>query len=338
MEKIKNKIKYDKVYKYLILIPLIVTLFSIVYMVNFYKTNNDFIYKDITLKGGTSLTIYMQLDINELSSYLSQNFQNFNIREISDLRTGKQEAVIIEVSEPPEVTKSSLENYLNITLDNENSSIEFTGSSIGSGFYKQTLFSVLLAFSLMGMVSFIIFSKGWKIKTLVIFLSSLPLLLFLAKVSIDNLFYVSILSLLICLTIYFKKNIPSFFIVLCVILDIFMTITLINIFGIKLSTAGIVAILMLIGYSVDSDILLTTRVLRATEGTVNERIFSSFKTGMTMTLTTLTAVVICLLITQNFSPALKQIFTILLIGLSFDILNTWVLNTGLIKYYMERKK
>ncbi|MEM3405609.1 MAG: hypothetical protein QW117_01405 [Candidatus Pacearchaeota archaeon] len=334
-----RKINYDRIYKILIVIPLILFFLSLVYMVNFYKINKDFFYKDITLKGGTSITLYQKIDINDLSRYLSSNnIKDFNIREISDLITKEQQAVIIEVSLNPEEIKPIIEKYINSTLTKENSSIEFTGSSIGAGFYRQALFSILLALSLMGMVVFFIFSKGLKIKFFVFILSILPLFLFFLGISINNLFFVSILCLIICLFIYFKKNVPSFFIVLCVILDIFMTLTLINILGIKISTAGIVALLMLVGYSVDSDILLTTRVLRSQEGNTNEKIYSAFKTGILMTITTLCAVIISFFVTKNFSPVLKQIFTILIIGLLFDIMNTWFTNAGLIKLYMERRK
>jgi preprotein translocase subunit SecF len=104
-----------------------------------------------------------------------------------------------------------------------------------------------------------------------------------------------------------------------------------------LSTAGIVAFLMLIGYSVDTDILLTTRVFKRHEGSVNSRIFSSFKTGMTMTLTSLLVVSIGYFMTSGFSKVFNQIFTILIIGLLFDIINTWLFNAGIIKWYMERK-
>jgi preprotein translocase subunit SecF len=331
-----HKSRYDKLYKILILIPLLFTIVCAVYMVNFYKTNHDFIHKDISLKGGTSITIYTQTDIKNLSTYLSNEFSDFTIREISDLRTGKQEAIMIEVSDSPEIIKASLEKYLNTTLDNSNSSIEFTGSSIGTGFYKQALFSILLSFSLMGMVIFLIFAKGLKLKFLVILLATLPLILFMSGISIDTLFYFLIVDLIICGIIYFRFNMPSFFVILCAFIDIFMTLSIINFLGIKVSTAGIIALLMLIGYSVDSDILLTSRVLRSQEGTVNERIKSAFKTGMTMTMTTFAAVVICLIVTQNFSPALKQIFTILTIGLVLDVINTWITNASLIKYYMER--
>ncbi len=133
----------------------------------------------------------------------------------------------------------------------------------------------------------------------------------------------------------FKSFIPSFAVILSAISDITMTVAAINILGIRIETAGIAALLMLIGYSVDTDILLTTRVLKRDGGTVFDRVLDAMKTGMTMTVTSLAAVIIALIFTQ--SETLKQIMLILLIGLIFDILNTWIQNVGIIRMYMEHK-
>ncbi len=137
--------------------------------------------------------------------------------------------------------------------------------------------------------------------------------------------------------IIFRTFIPSLAVVLSAFADIVMTLTLVNIMEIRVSAAGIVAFLMLIGYSVDSDILLTTKILKRREGELNERIFSAFKTGITMTLTSLAAVVITLIIIMSLSSTLKQLFTILAIGLSFDLLNTWISNLGILKIYAEKQ-
>ena len=117
-----------------------------------------------------------------------------------------------------------------------------------------------------------------------------------------------------------------------------MTLVVVNLLGIKVSSAGIIAFLMLIGYSVDTDILLTTRILKRNEGSLNQRIFGAFKTGTTMTLTSLFAVLFALIVVSSFSSVLTQIFTILSIGLAFDLLNTWITNVSILKWYMKKKK
>ena len=133
----------------------------------------------------------------------------------------------------------------------------------------------------------------------------------------------------------FKTFIPSFAVILSAVSDITMTIAAINLFGIRIETAGVAALLMLIGYSVDTDILLTTRVLKRDEGTVSDRIMGAMKTGMTMTLTSISAIVVSLIFTQ--SETLRQIMLILLIGLIFDIPNTWIQNVGILRMYTEKK-
>jgi preprotein translocase subunit SecF len=56
-----------------------------------------------------------------------------------------------------------------------------------------------------------------------------------------------------------------------------MTLVVVNLLGMKLSSAGIVSFLMLIGYSVDTDIMLTTRLLKSGEGSLNQRLIEHSK-------------------------------------------------------------
>ncbi len=134
----------------------------------------------------------------------------------------------------------------------------------------------------------------------------------------------------------FKQPTPSLAVILCAFSDIVVTIALIDLFKIKLGTSGIAALLMLIGYSVDTDILLSTRVVKEQKGTVMSRIYSALRTGLTMNLTTLTTVLIGLFLSQ--SPELKQIFLILLFGLIIDVINTWIQNVNILRIFIEKKK
>jgi len=135
---------------------------------------------------------------------------------------------------------------------------------------------------------------------------------------------------------YFRVPVPSGAIVLCAVSDLIATLATMNILGFKLSTAGVAALLMLLGYSVDTDILLSTKLLKRAEGTVMERVYSAMKTGITMEGTTLIALTVLWLV----SPALilRQIALILIIGLLFDLLFTWIQNVGILRWYLERKE
>ncbi len=282
---------HDKYYKILLIIPILLLIFSLIYMVNFYNKHGDFFQKDISLTGGTSVTIYEKTNLLDLKQNLQDKLDEFEIREIYDLVTNEQKAVIIKTKSDAETTKKVLEEYLKHELTDENSSFEFTGSSLSQGFYKQLLIAILVAFILMGVVIFIIF----------------------------------------------RIFVPSMAVIISAFADILMTLVVVNMLGIKVSTAGIVAFLMLIGYSVDTDILLTSRVLKRESESLNKRIFDSFKTGMTMTLTALCSVLVALFIVKSFSNVLAQIFTILSIGLAFDIFNTWITNVSIIKWYVLKK-
>ncbi len=136
--------------------------------------------------------------------------------------------------------------------------------------------------------------------------------------------------------IYFRIPVPSIAVILSAFSDIIVTLAIVNVMGMKLSTAGIAAFLMLIGYSVDTDILLSTRVLKRKGGEVLDRVFKAMKTGLTMSVTTIVAIVVALIFSQ--SEVLKQIMAILLIGLFVDLINTWIQNAGILRWYVNRKR
>lgn len=279
---------YDKQYKKILIIPLVLLILAIAQIGYQVATTGHFIERDYSLKGGTEITI--QTDYKEIAS-LKQELQE-KFKGIDDVRalsqTGQTSGLIIthtnENNEP-------ILNYLKekLQLEQEQISINTIGSALAQDFFKQVFIAMGVAFIFMALV----------------------------------VFY------------YFRIPIPSLAVILAAVSDILITLAVVNVMGMKLSTAGIAAFLMLIGYSVDTDILLSTKVLKRTEGTVQDRIISAMKTGLTMTATTLVAITAALIITQ--SPIIKQIMTILLIGLLIDLINTWIQNAGILKWYMEKK-
>jgi len=157
---------------------------------------------------------------------------------------------------------------------------------------------------------------------------------FFQQLTIAIIFAFLFMAIVVFIT--FRSLLPSMFVILAVFSTILQALAVTSLIGIKLSTAGIAAFLMLIGYSVDTDILLTTRVLRRKEGAVMDRVYSALKTGITMTLTALVTVTLAYFLTD--SEVIKQIMLILTIGLVFDLINTWVQNVGIIRWYLERKE
>ncbi|MFH1972057.1 MAG: MMPL family transporter [archaeon] len=144
------------------------------------------------------------------------------------------------------------------------------------------------------------------------------------------------LFMAIVVFITFRAWVPSLTVVFSAFADLTITLAILNILNLRLSTAGIAALLLLIGYSIDTNILLTTRVLRKREGTIFEGIKSSMKTGLTMSATTIVALTVGYFVAT--SPVLKQMFLIIVIGLFIDIIMTYCMNASVLIWYAKRKR
>ena len=104
---------YDRYYKLLLIIPAILLILSLGYLFYFYSQNNDILHKDVSLTGGTTVTVYdSNINIPDLEGTLGKTLNDFSIRTISDLRTGKQIAVVIQTTSSAEQTQGVLEDYL----------------------------------------------------------------------------------------------------------------------------------------------------------------------------------------------------------------------------------
>ncbi|ABN06455.1 protein translocase subunit secF [Methanocorpusculum labreanum Z] len=133
----------------------------------------------------------------------------------------------------------------------------------------------------------------------------------------------------------FRKVIPAITVVSAGIADITITAAVMNLVGIELSLATTAALLMLIGYSVDSNILLTTKVLKR-QGKLEEKMEGAFRTGIIMTTTTLAAIVAMFIVAFiGQVPTLYSIAAVLIIGLISDIIFTWGFNAGVLRLYLS---
>ena len=282
---------FDKYYKLIMIVPIILTFICVIYLIMFYQTNNSILLRDVSLSGGTAITITANLDADQLESQLRQQFSDISFRKLTDITTGAGVALVIESPLKPEELKPAIEKILGFELNDKNSSIEFSGPSLSENFYKQLMIALLMSFILMSLVIFFLF----------------------------------------------RTFIPSVAVIFAAFADIVMPLALIDYLGIKLSAAGIAAFLMLIGYSVDTDILLTTRAIKNHEGKVNERIYRAFKTGIFMTTTALFAVIPAFFLITGLPESFRQIFLVLGLGLVADIINTWMTNAGIIKWYCVKK-
>lgn len=135
--------------------------------------------------------------------------------------------------------------------------------------------------------------------------------------------------------VLFRTFVPSIAIVVSAFSDIVIPIALMNVFEIPLSLGTVAALLMLIGYSVDSDILLNNSILRR-RGDFYESTYRARRTGVTMTLTSIVAMIVMTVFSSSFVfgiPLLPDIGLILVFGLTADLMNTYLLNVSLLRYY-----
>ena len=209
---------YDKQYKKLLIIPFIILMLAFGVIGYTYLSTGDFVNKGVSLKGGSTITISKALTGEKLESYLQDKFPNNEINVRSLTSAGKVVGVTIDSdmqeSQEIKVLTNVLEEKLG--LEKEDYGVEVMGSSLGRSFFKQTIYALLIAFLLMGIVIFL----------------------------------------------YFRTLAPSLAVMLAAFSDMVVTLAIFNLTGMKLGTAGIAAFLMLIGYSVDTDVLLSTRVLK----------------------------------------------------------------------------
>lgn len=278
---------YDKKYKTLFIIPVVMLILALGVIGYNYAVTGDFIQKDVSLIGGTTISIPDSKGLTrEQAQALLSNY-DVNVRELT---SATSKGLIIDTSvdvSQAETIINSLSSEIQLTKDEY--TLESIGSSLGKSFFEETIKAVIYA------------------------------LLFMAAV----------------VFLYFRIPVPSLAVILAAVSDIIITWAILILLGVKLSTSGIAAFLMLIGYSVDTDILLTSRVLKRRGTSIFEATVGAMKTGLTMTMASIAAVVVAYVFTTSF--VVKQIMLILIIGLLVDIVMTWMQNAGLLRWYLERK-
>lgn len=280
-------------YKKILIIPLIVLVASLFIIFSHYAETGQFLDKQVSLSGGSTATISSQSlpSLTEIESKLKGKLPDLSVRLLTEFGSDSPLGVTIETSsEDQTLLKESIEQALNIQLNEDNFSLQVVGSSLGKTFYKQMMRALIFAFLFMAIVVFIMF----------------------------------------------RSPIPCLTVVLGAVADILTTIAMLNLLDVKVSTAGIASLLLLIGYSIDTDVLLTNRALKRKENSLEDNTISAMKTGLTMTITSLVASLVGLLLST--SPVLKEIFLILTIGLVADIFFTWLMNAPLVFWYLSSKR
>ena len=148
--------------------------------------------------------------------------------------------------------------------------------------------------------------------------------------------YSAILSVILVF-FFFRAPVPSLAVLVGAFSDIVIALGAMSLFGIPVSLPSFAALLMLVGFSLDTDILLTMRILKR-RGDPRENAFDAMKTGMTMSISAIVAFsALFALALLTHIPTYYQISAVALAGLVGDLFATWGINAVMVLHYKEKR-
>lgn len=318
----------SKHYKKLLVVPIIALVFVFVYAPQ--------VRLGIQFVGGTTISVSIKPDFNpdELATYLLSEFNlvDLTVRKTSGLNpvayiefageaTLLQAQSLLEAGKYKEVIQL-LKPVVELNQTGDEKTIAENYFSTVRRDFKNTLTAALAG-------------RGLEIQSYDDIGPSLGLM-FLGEAR--NALIFSMILVVILMFVFFKTPFVSLAATQSAVYDFLFGFAALGFFGIPLSLATLASLLLLIGFSVDTDIMLTDRVLKRREGEPSERTLGALHTGLLMTGTTIGALA-CIFIISWFAniEILLSISLILIVGLIGDLIATWFTNTALLLWYMEKK-
>lgn len=284
---------YRRNYKLLMIIPFILLIISVAFVSVKYIKTGELVNRDISLKGGVSATIYSDKEVD--------------VNELKDKLSGDLETEISVRSLSDLATKKQIGIIIETSDINVKDKLKDIIEKDLAIKLDDKNYSVEEVGSNLG--------EGFykdMIKAVIIAFILMGIVVFIS----------------------FRIWVPSLAVILSAFLDIIATLMFVDLIGIKISAAGIASFLLIIGYSIDTDVLMNTRVLKRTEGgSVVDRIFDSAKTGLTMTATTIIALLLGYFVAT--SSTLREMFLIILIAVVIDVIATYLMNAGILMMYKK---
>ena len=145
---------------------------------------------------------------------------------------------------------------------------------------------------------------------------------------------VSLVFISIMVFFLFKSFVPSFAVISSIIIDVSVTTAIVTAMGYDFSIAMIGALLTIVSYSIDTDVLLTTKLVKH-GGNFRENMKSALKTGFIISLAAMISAVTVFVVSAN--PVLKDISIVLIVGLVVDFIVTWLQNAGIMKWWANER-
>lgn len=152
---------------------------------------------------------------------------------------------------------------------------------------------------------------------------------------VRNTLIIAFLLMSVVIFIIYRNLVSSFGIVFASLGNILTTLAITSVMGIDLSFAGFAGLLMLIAFTVDTNIVLTSKVVAYGSDGFMARYRKAFVTGV-MLIATITATMVIAMFLSS-SKLLVNVAEVLVIGFLSDLVYTWILNAGLLEMHFNRK-
>lgn len=152
---------------------------------------------------------------------------------------------------------------------------------------------------------------------------------------VRNTLIIAFVLMSVVIFIIYRNVVASFGVVFASLANILTTLAMTSLLKIDISFAGFAGLLMLIAFTVDTNIVLTSKIVaHGTEG-FRTRYRRALITGLTLIATITVTMFIVLFLST--SKLLVNISEVLVIGFLSDLVFTWILNAGLLEMYFNRK-
>jgi len=324
----------SKHYKLLLLIPIAILLISI-----YFSTQVEY---GIDLKGGSviSAPLSEEIDTAAFEAKLLENFklEDLSIRQVSGAMNGIQieflgESSILDATE-------MLENkqYAEVIEISKQFTGELEVSSLPESDQADVYFTTARENFKNDLILFLSTDLGVESSEFSIQEVGPSLGDFFLSQSITAIF-LAFLFITLLIFYYFRNPVVSFAAAQSAFFDVLVGYAVLGFFKIPLSLATIAPLLMIIGYSIDTDIMLNDRMLKRKTGTMFGRLRGAMKTGLTMTLTALFTMGSLLVVSYYANiMVLFYISLMLFVGLLADLISTWCTNAVLIVWFLQNKE
>ena len=154
-----------------------------------------------------------------------------------------------------------------------------------------------------------------------------------------NVAFWAVVLLLIAILAFFRHPIPIVIMLVSAIFDGLAMLSLMGLTNIPLTLSTMAILLMMVGYSIDTDVVASTYVFkRVKEAGPYKQAEHAFLTGATMSITTLIAMLVIYAVgflTRNITVI--RIANVMIYGVLADLVITWMFNTPLLIWIGERR-